>query len=153
MMAWPPGDPAVAAMLKRRGRGDLIARPRRRNATPEADAQAEVVRMLERTLAAGNVFWSATMNGVKVTHKVRAGLRRQGVRPGVFDLLFIPLKKPFETSIAKIGQSHWIEMKATTSLTPEQKLLFDVLFPLGLAQVCRTVGEVEDQLRDWGMIP
>jgi len=148
---WDPRKADVAALLKRKGKSDMIpGAPRVRRGHPEEDAQRAIVRRLEELLPSGEpVFWSATLNGVRVSAALRGRLKAQGLRPGVFDLVFIPLHDH-----PRAGVAHWIEVKTDTGkLTAEQSCLFDALHPVGLAQVCRTPGEVEDQLRTWGMIP
>jgi hypothetical protein len=157
---WDTRNPQVAALLKRKGLEDMIpGTPRRRNGTPEENEQRRVVTMLDRLLPAGGpVFWSATLNGVRVATGLRARLKGMGLRPGVLDLVFIPLvtpvTDPLRLQCASVGVAHWIEMKTEKGrLSTEQQRLFDTLYPMGLAQVCRTAGEVEDQLRTWRMIP
>ena len=135
-MTWPPKPRALKPPLK----------PRRRNASPEADFQKTVTAYLERALPSeAGVFWSATMNGVRVSLGVRATLREQGLRPGVFDFVFIPLVGP------SAGQTFWLELKAPKGrLTEEQSALMDVLYPAGRGAQARTLEQVCAALVAWG---
>ncbi len=157
MKPWDQRDPALRAMLERKGLGDMIPKPKRKNASPEEDEQRRVVKRLDVLLPAGGpVFWSATLNGVRVPGGLRGRLTGLGLRPGVFDLVFIRLREDPMVYMADdlTGVAHWIEMKAEAgALSKEQRRIFTTLHPRGLAQVCRTVDEVEDQLRSWGFIP
>ena len=134
-MTWPPKPRALKPPRK----------PRRRNASPEADFQKTVTAYLERALPPGaGVFWSATMNGVRVSLGVRATLRDQGLRPGVFDFVFIPLVGP------SAGQTFWLELKAPKGrLTDEQAVLMDVLYPAGRGAQARTLEQVCAALVAW----
>lgn len=134
-MTWPPKPRALKPPRK----------PRRRNASPEADFQKTVTAYLERALPPeAGVFWSATMNGVRVSLGVRATLRAQGLRPGVFDFVFIPLVGPMA------GQTFWLELKAPKGrLTDEQAVLMDVLYPAGRGAQARTLEQVCAALVAW----
>lgn len=135
-MTWPPKPRALKPPRK----------PRRRNASPEADFQKTVTAYLERALPPdAGVFWSATLNGVRVSLGVRATLREQGLRPGVFDFVFIPL------SGEDAGQSFWLELKSDSGrLTKEQGALMDALYPAGRGAQARTLEQVSAALVAWG---
>lgn len=135
-MTWPPKSRALKSPRK----------PRRRNASPEAGFQKTVTAYLERALPPeAGVFWSATMNGVRVSLGVRATLRDQGLRPGVFDFVFIPLVGP------DAGHTFWLELKAPKGrLTDEQSTLMDVLYPAGRGAQARTLEQVCAALVAWG---
>ena len=135
-MTWPPSRKPAAKPKT----------PRRKNGSPEADLQKAVVQYLELALPKeAGVFWSATLNGIRVSRGIRAGLRDQGLRPGVPDLVFIPLAGP------RAGQTFWIELKAEKGRpTPEQDALMDVLFPAGRGAFARSVHQVCAALSAWG---
>ncbi|MFY8143065.1 MAG: hypothetical protein ACOVMT_04180 [Caulobacter sp.] len=100
---------------------------RRRNTSPEADLQASMVRYLDIALPqpSPDYWWSATLNGVRLTSKrARAHAKAQGLRPGLFDLVFIKLTGP------EAGQTYHFEVKSKEgALTPEQKVVMDALSP------------------------
>ncbi len=154
MKPWDKRDPALVALLKRKGLTDML--PKAVRGHPEEDEQVRVVAMLDRLLPTGGpVFWSATLNGVRVPPKVRGRLTELGLRPGVLDLVFIPLDRPIpDVPFVGIGSTFWVELKTDTGrLSPEQKRVFEALHRVQKGQVCRTAGEVEDQIRTWGFIP
>lgn len=133
-LAIRPGYPIAAAYVKptKRPRRDL-----------EGPVQKSIVDFLGLNFPEdGDVFWSSTLNGVKVTPKVRAKLRAQGLRKGVLDIVLIPL-----ANHPRIGVAHWVECKSEDGrATDEQKALLDVLGPLGLAALCRSVNDVQTYL-------
>lgn len=118
-------------------------------ASPEDDAQTAIVQFLDLALPPGcGVFWSATMNGVKVHPKTRAKLKRLGLRPGVLDLVFITLHGDHDLPV---GQTWWIEVKAEKSrLSDEQSVIMDALWEAGRGCVARNPAQVEAALRAWG---
>jgi hypothetical protein len=134
-MTWPP-KPGVAS-----------AKPKRRNNHDEDDLQESVVAFLDLALPAqAGVFWSSTLNGVRVTKKAITRLHKLGLRKGVLDLVFIPLEGPLK------GQTHWVELKTATGRpTPEQKKIVEALGP-DRACFARSVVEVQDALLRWGFI-
>lgn len=150
-MAWPPSkialNPALAAKLRAAGHGDMIAKPKRRNAQPEAEFQAEVVRFLEDNLAGKAVMWSATMNGVRLrTPAARRKAHEQGLRPGVLDLVFIPLR-----GHVSCGVSLWAELKSDTGKpTDAQQMVLDALGRK--ACLCSTFDELVDFLEAWAIL-
>lgn len=95
--------------------------------------------------AQAGVFWSSTLNGVKVTKKSVGRLTKLGLRKGVLDLVFIPLEGPLK------GLTFWIELKSSTGKpTIEQKKIVEALGP-DRACFARSVVEVQDALLRWGL--
>lgn len=131
-------DPQTYAELLRRQMD--ASKPKRRDL--EGPVQAAIVRYLDLALDPAETFWSATLNGVKVTPKIRARLKSQGLRPGLFDIVIIPL-----ANHPRIGVAHHVECKADKGrLTDEQKTLLAVLAPLGLGALVRSVDDVHAYL-------
>jgi len=149
-MAWPPSkvalNPALAAKLRAAGHGDMIAKPKRRNAQPEADLQKLVAQYLDAELTPRGVWWSSTLNGVRLkTPRARQQAREQGLRPGLPDIVIVPLRPPL------IPKVYFIELKsAKGTMTDEQASLRQALE--GDMVVCRSVDEVCTALRWWGLI-
>lgn len=133
---WPPA-PRVKSPPK-------IKKPR---ATPEDDLQSSVVAFLDLALPAGcGVFWSATLNGVRVQPKTRYKLKRLGLRSGVPDLVFVVLYGP------RAGSTYWIELKAKGgSVHGGQKLVLPAMINAGTGAVCRDISQVVDALTGWGI--
>lgn len=127
-MTWPPPR--------------SVKKPR---AHDEDDLQVAVVEFLELALPPqAGVFWSATLNGVKVSPKSVSRLRKLGLRPGVLDLIFIPLVGDL------VGNVYLIELKTATGRpTPEQKKIVDALYPHGRACFARSVEQVCAALVAW----
>jgi hypothetical protein len=150
-MAWPPSkvalNPALAAKLRAAGHGDMIAKPKRRNAQPEADLQKLVAQFLDAELTPRRIWWSSTLNGVRLkTARERGRAQEQGLRPGLPDIVIVPLTYPALT------EAYFIEIKsARGTVTPEQAALAEALGP-GRMAVCRSVDEVRVALVTWGMI-
>lgn len=137
-------DPHLKALYARHG----IKPPKRARAQPEAVLQASVADYLDRVLDPAKVFWSATLNGIVVYAGMRARLKKQGLRPGVPDIVLIPLSGPFR------GQTCWIELKADAGrLTKEQAVVMEALrsTPHLRGAVCRTLPQVEDALINFGL--
>lgn len=137
-MSWPP---------KAR-----IAQPRqprkqpRRNNDPEAQLQMAMVEYLDLALLPSEVWWSATLNGVRLTKRQAAKAKAQGLRKGLFDLIFVKLTGP------EAGQTFHFEVKsATGSLTPEQKDLMAVLWPVGRGASGKSVEQLCAALIAWDM--
>lgn len=124
-------------------------RQARKNDNPEERLQRDVVRYLDLALPEGcGVFWSATMNGVRVSPVIRSRLKASGVRPGVYDLLFVVL---WNVGSLKAGDTYHLELKAPKGQpTPEQKLLMAALRPAGRGEYARSVEEVCAILTEWG---
>lgn len=117
-----------------------LAKPKRRDL--EGPVQAAIVQFLDLALDPAETFWSATLNGVKVTPKIMKRLRSQGLRPGVLDLVFIPL-----ANHPRIGVAHWCEVKSDEGrATKEQKAILAVLQPLGLGAIVRSADDVQAYL-------
>jgi len=133
-MTWPPKP------------GTATAKPKRRNNHDEDDLQESVVAFLDLALPAqAGVFWSATLNGVRVTKKAISRLHKLGLRRGVLDLVFIPLEGPLK------GLTFWVELKSATGKpTHEQKKIVEALGP-DRACFARSVVEVQDALLRWGL--
>jgi hypothetical protein len=108
----------------------------------EGPVQAAIVQFLDLALDPAETFWSATLNGVKVTPRIMSRLRAQGLRKGVLDIVLIPLRNH-----PRIGVAHWCEVKADEGrLTTEQKALMAVLQPLGLGALVRSADDVQAYL-------
>lgn len=139
-MVWPPSALRTKAKAP--------AKLKRVIGHPEEDAQAAIVQYLDLALPPGcGVFWSATMNGVKVHARTRAKLKRQGLRPGVLDIVFIALHGAHGLPV---GQSWWIEVKsATGALSKEQRVILDALWEAGRGCVCRDPVQVCAALTAW----
>ena len=131
-MTWPPKPRAPSA-------------PKKARAHDEDDLQESVVAFLDLALPAqAGVFWSATLNGVRVTKKSIGRLHKLGLRKGVLDLVFIPLEGPLK------GLTFWIELKSATGTpTIEQRKIVEALGP-DRACFARSVVEVQDALLRWG---
>lgn len=134
-MTWPPKPGAASA------------KPKRRNNHDEDDLQESVVAFLDLALPAqAGVFWSATLNGVRVTKKSIGRLTKLGLRKGVLDLVFIPMEGRL------VRNTYWIELKSDTGRpTIEQKKIVEALGP-DRACFARSVVEVQDALLRWGFI-
>lgn len=116
------------------------SKPKRRDF--EGPVQAAIVQYLDLALDPAEAFWSATLNGVKVTPKIRAKLKSQGLRPGLFDIVVIPL-----ANHPRIGVAHHIECKSDKGrLTSEQKIILAILEPRGLGALVRSVDDVHAYL-------
>lgn len=124
------------------------AKPKRRRIKREAPVQEAMVEYLDLALPEGcGVWWSATLNGVRLTTaKARGDAAKQGLRKGLFDLIFVKLRGP------DAGQTYHFEVKAERgSLTPEQRMLLDVLFIAGRGATGKTVDQLAAALVAWGM--
>lgn len=122
---------------------------RRKNDNPEERLQKAVVRYLDLALPEGcGVFWSATMNGVRVSPAIRAKLKASGVRPGVYDFLFVILR---DMPGLRAGDTFHLELKSDRgTLTTEQKALYVVLLEAGRGAYARSLDQVQDILTGWG---
>lgn len=132
---WPPTHLRV-----------VEGKPKRRNASPEADLQEAVVKYLELALPpSAGVWWSASMSGVRLpSAAAKAKAKRQGLRPGMPDLCFIPLWGENH------GETFWIELKAAKGqLSVEQTALMASLFP-NRGAVARSVEQVSAALVAFG---
>lgn len=120
----------------------LVPTPKPKRRDLEGPVQAAIVQFLDLALDPSETFWSATLNGVKVTPKVRARLRSQGLRPGLFDIIIVPLANHL-----RIGVAHHLEVKADEGrATKEQKAILAVLQPLGLGALVRSADDVQAYL-------
>lgn len=86
------------------------------------------------------------MNGVRLTsERARGKAKRQGLRPGLFDIVFIKLTGP------EAGQTFMFEVKsAAGTLTPDQKRILDILFVAGRGASGRSVENLCAALVAWG---
>ncbi len=120
---------------------------RKRRNQPEAKMQESMVEYLDLALPDGcGVWWSATLNGIRLnTPQARARAKKQGLRKGLYDIIFIRTEGPFS------GQTYHYEVKAPDgSLTPEQKALLAVLWPAGRGATGKTVENLSAALVAWG---
>lgn len=138
-MSWPPQHLRLI---------EKSARPKRRNKQPEADLQELMVDFLDIALPqpSPDYWWSATLNGVRLpSARARAKAQRQGLRPGLFDLVFIRMTGP------EAGQTYHFEVKAETGrLSPDQKRILDILFIAGRGASGRSVESLCAALVAWG---
>lgn len=116
--------------------------PTRRNAQPEHLLQGKVRRMLLERLPA-DIFWIASMSGVRLTPGVRAKAKSAGcLNRGWPDLQFL----------LPGGRVKFIELKAGEgSLRPEQKDFRDQVEPHDMWALARSVADVERALVSWGI--
>jgi hypothetical protein len=161
-MSWPPspksaGGKARAAALSPDRRSAIASgaakarwsgeAPKRRNAHPEADVQKEMVQFLDLALPqpSADYWWSATLNGVRLkTPRARGQAAEQGLRPGLYDLLFVKLTGE------DAGQTYHFEVKGPDGrLTAEQKVLMDALWPTGRGASGKTVESLCAALVAW----
>lgn len=136
-MPWPPEIVPKAPVKKKR-----------RRVKREAPVQEAMVAYLDLALPEGcGVWWSATLNGVRLTTpKARGDAARQGLRKGLFDLIFVKLRG------TEAGQTYHFEVKADGgSLTPEQRLLLDVLWVAGRGATGKKVDQLAAALVAWNM--
>lgn len=131
-------DPQTYAELLRRQMA--ASKPKRRDL--EGPVQAAIVQYLGLALDPAETFWSATLNGVKVTPRIMSRLRAQGLRKGVLDIVLIPL-----ANHPRVGVAHWCEVKSDEGRsTKEQKAILAVIQPLGLGALVRSVDDVHAYL-------
>lgn len=131
-MAWPPVDRPPP-------------KPRRRNVQREAPIQRTFVQFLDLALDPLEVWWSATLNGVRLTKKQIGEAKAAGLRKGLYDLIFVRLTGP------DAGQTYHFEVKAPGgSLTAEQKMLMTVLAKAGRGASGKTLEDLYAALMSWG---
>jgi len=135
-MSWPPKLRVIPARKPR---------TKRRNAHPEADIQKAMVAYLDLAFPPGcGVWWSATLNGVRLTRRQAGLAAEQGLRKGLFDLIFVKLTGP------DAGQTYHFEVKSERgTLTAEQKVLMDALWPAGRGAAGRSVEHLCAALVAW----
>ena len=113
------------------------ARKLARKLAPEADLQREVVMQL-RAYLPDEVFWFASLAGVRLTAGAAAKAKAAGHNRGAPDLSFI----------WPGGDTTYIELKSRAGrLTPEQVEIAAALGPR--LAVCRTWKEVEAAVLVW----
>jgi hypothetical protein len=110
-----------------------------KRAAPETRLQISVKQYLNMCLS-DDVLWTASLTGVHLSMQARTRAKAMGVRRGFPDLQFL----------FPDGVTRYIELKAGASLSPEQRDFRDAAKPHGIWAVCRSVDEVEAQLRSWG---
>lgn len=121
------------------------AKPAAKRDEPEHRLQVAVTAALDELWRLGRLRlfdWTASLAGVRLTPKVRVKAKAAGLRPGWPDLQFACWD----------GLTRYIELKADGDLSPAQRLFRDYAQPLGIWALCRSVGEVIDQLTAWGLI-
>jgi hypothetical protein len=106
---------------------------------PEARLQIEVKQYLVVALPP-SILWTASMAGVHVHIRTATRAKSMGVQRGWPDLQFL----------FPDGVTRYIELKAGSTLSPEQKAFRAFAAPLGIHAVCRSLPEVDAQLRAWG---
>lgn len=123
-----------------------LVKTRKRRRQPEAEVQKAMVEYLDLALPQPSpaYWWSATLNGMKLTPKQRGRVSEQGLRPGLYDLIFVKLSGP------EAGQTYHFEVKSEKgTLTDEQKRLMDVLWPAGRGASGRSVDHLCAALVAW----
>jgi hypothetical protein len=133
-----PGRPQIRPVT----RAEMFAKTKRPKRDLESPIQRAIAEYLDLNFPeGGDVFWSATMNGVYVGPKVRAQIKRSGVRPGLYDIIVIPLAGPL------LGNTYHLEVKSGEGdFTKEQRAIFKALGPLGLAALVRSPMDVQNYL-------
>lgn len=107
------------------------------NAAPEAALQRQVVAHLRMYLPS-EVWWTASLSGIKLPIQAAARAKAHGVNRGALDLSFI----------WPDGISTYIELKSRRGrLTPEQAMLADRL--KSRMATCWTLADVRIALEDW----
>lgn len=105
--------------------------------SPEAVLQRRVVTFL-RAYLPDEVWWTASLSGVKLTMQIAVQAKAAGMNKGAPDLSFV----------WPDGSTTYIELKAAGgTLTPEQRQLWDTLGDR--MTVCRTWPEVRTSLHVW----
>lgn len=90
-------------------------------------------------------WWSHVPSGELRTKETGALLLRLGLRPGMFDLLFID----------PAGQHYWMELKRDqrAPLTEGQKQFAEMLHVCGVPHhVARSYDDAVHQLKQWGVL-
>lgn len=111
---------------------------RRKNT--EEQLHKAVAKYLAAGLGPGSWFTTFPAGG---GGKIRGGkLKAMGLKPGVPDVLIIHQ-----------GRAYWIELKAEGGrLNDKQKALHPLLSEVGCCvAVCRSLEDVEESLREWGI--
>lgn len=116
--------------------------PTRKNAAPEGLLQKQVVEWLGYVLP-GEVLWSASAAGVRVSMHAAVKMKAQGVRRGFPDLAFI----------LPDGITYYAELKRPDggALSPEQKVYRGRLLPLGRWALVRSIEDMEAALVSWNV--
>lgn len=111
-----------------------------RHASPELELHRAVSAALDLVLA-GGAWWTSIEHSYA---GIRQGARRKsiGVKRGIPDVL-----------VVAGGRALWVELKSPRgSLTPDQKAVHEQLRDAGgEVAVCRSVEQVLDALRSWGV--
>jgi hypothetical protein len=115
--------------------------PVKKRAAPESRLQITVRQYLNLCLPA-DIQWTASLTGTYLSPQARTRAKAMGVRPGWPDLQFL----------FPDGVTRFIELKAGSSLSPEQREFRDRAMPHGIWAVCRSVDEVSATLRGWGAL-
>lgn len=115
-----------------------MKRPRKAN--PESALQIAVKQYLVLCLPP-SVEWTASLVGVNLPPMLAVRAKAMGIRRGWPDLQFL----------FPDGVTRYIELKVKASLSPEQREFRDRARPHGIWALCRSVDEVETQLRAWGV--
>lgn len=144
-MTWPPSS--ISPATRQKALRILGEKPKRRNKSPEADIQKAMVAYLDVALPqpSPDYWWSATLNGIRLkTPRARQQAKEQGLRPGLYDIVFIKLSGP------EAGDTYHFEVKSADGrLTAEQKTIMDVLWPLGRAASGKSVEDLCAALIAW----
>lgn len=111
------------------------------SAHPETALSVQVKRYIKWAMPK-NVQWTASLTGTNLDMRTATRAKAAGVRRGWPDWSFL----------CPDGITRFIELKSKTgSLTPEQREFRDACAPFGIFAVCRSVEEVEQALRGWGV--
>jgi len=122
----------------KRGASPTVIRGRAKSVLPELMSESDHQRVLCKWLDLKGVVWCHPPNGGwrgKYSSRIGAKLRREGLKPGVPDILvFTPPPK----SKGKVGTAIELKKLGSTYCTPSQKLWIEDLKICGWeAQMCR----------------
>lgn len=113
---------------------------RAKRANPEARLQVSVKQYLNICLPS-DVWWTANLAGVRLSPREAAKAKAMGLKAGWPDLQFL----------LPDGRVVFVELKAGSGLSPEQRAFRDAAQPHGMWALCRSVDEVARVLRGWGV--
>jgi hypothetical protein len=125
----------------------LKGRPTRAKKAPPARefaTQCVLADTLRRWINPGWV-WTAFPAGELRTEATASRLKRMGLQPGFFDLLFI----------SPTGEHHWIELKKGRAPLTVEQVAFELAMKLRAVPVavCRDYKSAIEQLQEWGALP
>lgn len=107
--------------------------------SPEARLQIEVHNYLKVALPP-SILFTASLAGAHLHVRTATRAKAMGVKKGFPDLQFL----------FPDGVTRYIELKAGSGLSPEQKAFRDFAEPLGIWALGRSLEDVDAALRGWG---